>query len=787
MLCFLLVLFLSDGSVWAQKFPTPKAKKPAAKTEEAAPAALPQTPEQVDAFMAALTDEQARQELTQLLKRQAAAKAAPGEGGLVIKGRDAGLGHIFYRLADNASALMKKLSGTLTEAEDESERIGDAWRKLTGGKGIGRFFLTLLGLLAILATGLLQRWLLFRSTRDLRERLFTTVRLGRLEFFGRVLSRLTLEVMGVAVFAATTFILFVLFFQKGDLGYEFVSIYLIASYHVLLYVVAAKVIFSPDAPALRLFPMKDADAGFLYRGLLCITAGAALIVGASAVLGEMEASKSLYLMFYSLGGGYVSIALVVMIWRGRQRVSEAILPPNAEAGQAGPRAAFARYWHLLASAYVICMGVYWVSDVLLGGTATVRNLILSLFVIPIFAGLDQWGLRLLKLASGEMTAVVDLSGDRVREIPPVEAQNKIRQYAPLIRKLYRLVLIAFLFFIVLGLWGVDVAVGRIFTSHVLSIVVTLLLGFIAWEFVKARIDSRLRQEMPVAGEDMDEGGGSGGSRVGTLLLLLRKFILAVLFVIVALIVLSSIGVNIGPLIAGAGVIGLAIGFGAQTLVRDIIAGVFFLIDDSFRVGDYVESAGTKGSVEQISLRSIKLRHPRGMVYTVPFGNLKSVTNFSRDYTITKLDFRVRFDADLEKVRKVIKKINKSLRKDEEFNRIMLDDLKSQGVKEFDDSAMIVRVKFKTLPGEQFAMKREVYRMIQEQFRENGIEFAHRNVTVYMPPEPRVHAAAAGPPAAPAGPMDPAIRQAGAAAALAVLQQEEEEKAKASAAAKPKEK
>jgi small-conductance mechanosensitive channel len=269
--------------------------------------------------------------------------------------------------------------------------------------------------------------------------------------------------------------------------------------------------------------------------------------------------------------------------------------------------------------------------------------------------------------------------------------------------------------------------------------------------------------------------------------LLRKFVLTVLFVIVSLIVLSSIGVNIGPLIAGAGVVGLAIGFGAQTLVRDIIAGVFFLIDDSFRVGDYVESAGIKGTVEQISLRSVKLRHPRGMVYTVPFGTLKSITNFSRDYTITKLDFRVRLDTDLEKVRKIIKKINKNLRKDEAINRVMLDDLKSQGVKQFEDSAMILRVKFKTLPGEQFVIQKEVYRMVQEEFRDSGIQFAHRDVTVYIPPEPRDRATETGQPAASAQPVDQNIRQAGAAAALAVIQQEEEERAKAMATAKPKEK
>jgi small-conductance mechanosensitive channel len=414
----------------------------------------------------------------------------------------------------------------------------------------------------------------------------------------------------------------------------------------------------------------------------------------------------------------------------------------------------------------------------------VLNLILSLFVIPIFIGLDQWGLRLLKLAGGETLEIADLSGDEVREVPPPGGENKIEHYAPLIRKLYRVVLVAFLFFIVLGLWGVDLTAGRIFTSHVLSIVVTLLLGFIAWEFVKARIDSRLRQEMPEAGEEAEEGG-AGGSRTGTLLLLLRKFVLTVLFVIVSMIVLSSIGVNIGPLIAGAGVIGLAIGFGAQTLVRDIISGVFFLIDDSFRIGDYVESGEVKGTVEKISLRSMKLRHPRGMVYSVPFGNLKSVTNFSRDYIITKLEFRVRYDTDLEKVRKIIKKINKQLRKDEALNRSMLDDLKSQGVKQFEDSGMILRVKFKTVPGEQFIIRREVFRMIQEEFHANGIEFAHRNVTVYMPPEPGTRAGEAGQAVAPATSGDQNILQAGAAAAQAVIQQEEEELLKAQAGAKGK--
>ena len=251
-----------------------------------------------------------------------------------------------------------------------------------------------------------------------------------------------------------------------------------------------------------------------------------------------------------------------------------------------------------------------------------------------------------------------------------------------------------------------------------------------------------------------------------------------MFVIVTLTILSSLGVNIGPLIAGAGVVGLAIGFGAQTLVKDIIAGIFFLIDDAFRVGDFVETAGAKGMVEHISLRSLRIRHPRGMVYTIPFGGMGSVTNFSRDYIITKLDIRVRYDANIDLIRKLVKKINKELSKDEEIGPVLLSKIKSQGVREMDDSAMILRVKFKTIPGEQFVVRREVYRRIQESFKQNGIEFAHRNVTVYLPPETdEVDAVEEENDSKTIKQPDRKLIEAAAGAAVAAAQKEEDEKKK----------
>jgi small-conductance mechanosensitive channel len=154
----------------------------------------------------------------------------------------------------------------------------------------------------------------------------------------------------------------------------------------------------------------------------------------------------------------------------------------------------------------------------------------------------------------------------------------------------------------------------------------------------------------------------------------------------------------------------------------------------------------------------------------------TVTNMSRDYIISKLDFRVRYDTDVDKVRKIIKKISIKIMQDEEMGPVMLDKLKSQGVRELDDSAMVMRVKFKTIPGEQFVVRREVYRMMQEAFRENGIEFAHRNVTVYLPPEDTGQTTGEGPEGGtPAGQPDKRIAEAAAAGAAAIQAEEDAKK------------
>jgi small-conductance mechanosensitive channel len=204
---------------------------------------------------------------------------------------------------------------------------------------------------------------------------------------------------------------------------------------------------------------------------------------------------------------------------------------------------------------------------------------------------------------------------------------------------------------------------------------------------------------------------------------------AVLAVVAILMVLSALGVQIGPLIAGAGVIGVAIGFGAQTLVKDIISGVFYLLDDAFRVGEYIQSGSYKGTVESFSLRSVKLRHQRGPVYTVPFGQLGAVQNMSRDWVIDKFTMNLTYDTDLEKVRKIIKGIGQEMAEEPDFAANIIEPMKMQGVEQFGDFAIQIRCKMTTRPGEQFVIRRKAFARIKQAFQENGIRFAVPTVQV----------------------------------------------------------
>jgi small-conductance mechanosensitive channel len=321
------------------------------------------------------------------------------------------------------------------------------------------------------------------------------------------------------------------------------------------------------------------------------------------------------------------------------------------------------------------------------------------------------------------------------EVAKRDFEKRLEYCDVLVRNL-RLILAVLCVVILAQVWQIDIqgmaakGVGKNLAGSLFDIVITLVLASAAWGIIKTAVrHSVADQEAEGKSAKGGEMGGKGGTRLQTLIPLLGNFALIVLAVIVVMIALSELGVNIGPLIAGAGIVGLAVGFGAQTLVKDILSGLFFLIDDAFRVGEYIDVGDVRGQVEHISIRSFRLRHHRGPVHTIPFGEIHHLTNYSRDWAIMKLELRVPFDTDIEKVRKIVKKIGQELMDDPVHGPNFLQPVKSQGVHRMDDSAFIIRVKFMTRPGEQFVLRRVVFGRIQEMFAENGIQFAPRRVIV----------------------------------------------------------
>ena len=219
---------------------------------------------------------------------------------------------------------------------------------------------------------------------------------------------------------------------------------------------------------------------------------------------------------------------------------------------------------------------------------------------------------------------------------------------------------------------------------------------------------------------------------GHLIRILNLLITSGVFVAIFIVAGRDFGLPTYSLVTGLGVGGIAIGFGAQSLVRDVFSGILFLVDDAFREGEYVEIDETVGTVDKISVRSLRLRHHLGALHVIPYGEIRKLTNHSRDWVIVKQRFTVPFETDLNLVRKLFKKIGQDMYEDRYYADNIVEPFKLQGVYDVNDIGIIVRSKFMSKPGTQFVIKKDLYARVQIAFEENGIEFARKEVRVKVP-------------------------------------------------------
>lgn len=264
-------------------------------------------------------------------------------------------------------------------------------------------------------------------------------------------------------------------------------------------------------------------------------------------------------------------------------------------------------------------------------------------------------------------------------------------------------------------------------THGVKIGLILLGAFIAYRIIKAMVrkfEKKVRTEEAVVPSELEK-------RAKTLARIIQTCLIGVVAVIAIMMIIRELGLDIGPILAGAGILGLAVGFGAQTLVKDVISGFFILMEDQYRVGDVVEVAGIGGLVEQMSLRVTILRDLEGKVHYIPNGSISTATNMTKEWSRAVLDIGVAYKEDPDVVMNVLREVGDEMKKDPAYSSVILEPLQILGVSDFADSAVVIKVMFKTLPLKQWDVGREFRRRVKKTFDAKGIEIPFPHVTLYM--------------------------------------------------------
>lgn len=486
--------------------------------------------------------------------------------------------------------------------------------------------------------------------------------------------------------------------------------------------VVARFALAPYAERLRLVPLHSETAAYLYVWVMRLTTVVAIgFVGAQLAVpfgaGEVGARG------IEIAAALVfAVLVVVMVMQSRDDFAAVIRGGRDLHVGSRVRRRLAEIWHVLAILYVLVAFGIFVSGEQDGFVFLVRATAVTFVAFAAAFALARAAHRLID-------RLFSVDDDLNSRFPGLRQRAGL--YRPILTRTLDVVLLVLALGVSLGAWGLDLysalgpeARGRMLQSAVVIALVTVI-GVGVWEFTSGAIQRSL------SGTNPDGSPRQPSGRAKTLLPLLRRIISIALVVFVGLIVLSELGVDTAPLLAGAGVVGLAIGFGSQALVRDIITGLFMLIEDTISVGDVVSAGGHTGVVEDISIRTLRLRDVEGSVHTIPFGDVTSVINMTKDFSYALLDIGIAYREDTDHVSALIREVGEDLRNDPEHGPKLLEPIEIMGVNELADSAVVIRARLKTKPVLQWGVKREMLRRLKKRFDAEGVEIPFPHQTVYF--------------------------------------------------------
>ena len=487
-------------------------------------------------------------------------------------------------------------------------------------------------------------------------------------------------------------------------------------------------VLAPYAPRLRLAPIMDMNAAYCsvwWRRLVNIGAYGYVFCQAGLLLGLPESG---YAALIRLLGILLVGLLITLILQNRAPLARWLRETGRTSGGRAHLRIFAvlgklaDFWHIPAILYVIAGGLLAAAEGLEGflflAKASAATVAIAWATGFGFAGIRRGFERGFRVRT-------ELS----ERHPGLQA--RVNRYMPVARRAAQTVILLLGICLVLEAWNADIftwlasETGRTVIGTLASIVAIALIAVIVLEVVSTLVDRYLTQ--------IDETGAlvERSQRARTLLPLARNALRAVVGVIAALMILSEIGLDIAPVLAGVGVAGLAIGFGAQTMVRDIITGLFILLEDSVAVGDVVTAGGHTGTVEAITIRTIRMRDLQGHVHTVPFSSVDTVSNMTKEFSYYLIDMGVAYREDYDEVVAVMREVGDDLQQDPAFGPNMLEPLEVLGLNSFGDSAVIVRARLKTKPLTQWATGREYNRRLKAAFDARGIEIPFPHTQIYF--------------------------------------------------------
>ncbi|HTQ33883.1 MAG TPA: mechanosensitive ion channel domain-containing protein [Stellaceae bacterium] len=471
------------------------------------------------------------------------------------------------------------------------------------------------------------------------------------------------------------------------------------------------VVLRPGEPLARLIDLPDGEAQRLMRFLSVAVLAVIILVGFGRYGLLTEGNAAAHVM--GLLVAVLVCGLYVMIIVRSRLAVEALIRGGADRGVISAiRQAIARAWLPIGLIGVAALFVVFIAGLslgLLGYYRAVSSTLAILFVVLVLERLTEHGRSDAMLVCAPAERIARLTG----------------------QAFHRLLLAFFLLggiVMIAEVWIDAIGMTQETALHAnrsaFAAASTLFVAYLIWTACRLMIDRQLDAAGGPAVPGEDDDTGAPASRLQTILPLLRAAFATAIAVLAVLITLSRLGIDTAPLIAGASIFGLAVSFGSQALVRDIISGVFYMWDDAFRVGEYIDTGRLKGTVEALGIRSVRLRHQNGPLHTIPYGQLGAVTNLSRDFATIKFNLRFVPDTDIELVRRTTKQIGLAMQEDSpELAAEIMAPLKLQGVAEVVDNAVVLRFKFTARPIKPSWVQREYLKRMVKVFAEKGIRFA----------------------------------------------------------------